>query len=180
MTQSIVNKVHSPVTLMGEDADGNSESVKSTNNAAHSLDQAQLLTQGLVDSTGAAKTTATTAYPRYANDVNAYALHTTGGAVVAADLAERSWTEGDVDGCVINCWGGTNFKGVYVTLAATDIGTAQAALRLQSTNDNGDRNRYWIPADKSVFIPFPSLAYIWIIAIDTDASEDNNVEIVPV
>lgn len=149
-----------------------------TSGSRHSYDQAQKLIHGLLDSNGKPKATATTAYPRFINDNPDYTAHSTGGAVLEAELVERSWTEGDVDGCIISCWGPTTFSGVYVTLASSDIGTASAALRLQSTSDNGDRNRYWVANGESVRILFQSLTHIWVVAIDS--AVDNNIDIVPI
>lgn len=155
------------------------------NGAALVSDQSQLLTQGLLTATGTAKTTPTTALPRFANNVPAPTGAASAAAariatVVAGDVVTRSWSTGDVDGVVLSSYGGANFAGHYVTLSATDIGTAQAAIRLTGTSDDNDRQRYFVGKGERVFVPFPGLQYIYTVAMDVDGSEDNAIDMVPV
>ena len=148
-------------------------------------DSVVTLTQGLLKSDGSAKVIPTTANPKEAHDVNAPngaanadAAELT--AVLAADVVQRSWTEADVDGVTVDCSGGTGFTGVYVTLSSTDIGTSTAATRLTGANDNADRLRVFCPAGQKTLIPFPDLQFIYMVAMDVDASEQNHVRLYPV
>lgn len=170
--------------LKNSDGSGGSE-LKGISGSMCTADQSQKLTNGLYDDAGNPKTTATTALPRFANNVNAPTGAASAAAaaiatVQAGDVVSRSWSETDVDGVVVTCWGGSGFAGVYVALAATDIGTTAAAARLTGTSDNGNRQRYWVAKGERVFIPFAGLAYAYLIAMDVDGSEENHVDLVPV
>lgn len=164
---------------------GQVENQRGAHGDSYTVNPATLLTHGLLDAAGRPKTTATTALPRFANNVNApngaaSAAAAAIATVQAADVVSRSWSETDVDGVVVTCWGGSGFEGVYVVLSATDIGTTVAAARLTGTSDNGNRQRYWVGKGERVLIPFAGLTYVYLIAMDADGAESNHVDLVPV
>ena len=127
------------------------------------------------------KTETVTGRPRHLNDVNAYALHATQGAVVQGDLSLIEYTAGEnVTAVLINAWGSTNFKGYYVTVNAPDAATAALRLASDNTTSKTDTLRYWCAADKAKLIKMgEEITSVYFIAIDTDASEDNNADIEP-
>lgn len=129
----------------------------------------------------AGKTAGTTGYPRHLNDVANYTDHYTQGAVSTAELSTLTWTAGeDVTAILVNPWGGSAFKGVYLTVNAPDDATA--ALRLKSDNTSGstDTIRYFVPAGSPRLLKFSSaITRVDLVAIDAEGAEDNNVEVEP-
>lgn len=125
------------------------------------------------------KTTATTGTNRHLADVPNYTAHPTQGAVDTAEIQTVTWTLGEaVTGVLIAAWGGTSFRGYYVTVNAPD--TAQAAIRLRSNIANASVLRVFVPAtpnEPTLITLNAAITRLDFVAIDNDATPDNQAEI---
>lgn len=161
-----------------DNATGVPGAVRSTGGAVPVTDQSQK-TGALYNTDGTwPKSEVCTAYPQHRNDVPNYTGHPTLAACLTAEVEEVSFTAGQfVTGVRIACWGGASFKGGYVTVNQFD--TAAAAIAL-SSSEGAALNRRWVPAGGAIVIRLASeLTKVGIVAIDDDATPDNNFEIEP-
>jgi hypothetical protein len=125
------------------------------------------------------KTQVVTADPKHLNDVPNYTLHSTQGVVAEAEIQTITYTPGmNVTGFLVDAWGGAAFLGYYFTVNAASL--ADAAVRLRSNIANAATLRNRVGAGKTKFPKYAAeITRIDFVAIDNDATPDNNAEIEP-
>ncbi len=143
---------------------------------------AHIFQKDLYNSDGtASKTEVCSAQPRHLNDVANYTLHSSQGAVDTAELSQIEFTAGEYCTAVlVNAWGGSSFQGAYLTVNAPDATTAALRLKSDNTATTTETRRYFVPAGVIRLFKFDfEVTSVHFVAIDNDATPDNNIEVEP-
>jgi hypothetical protein len=140
---------------------------------------------GLVTTSGYVPDPDVTGKNRHVVDALNYTGHDTytgddATAVAAAEVWRREWTEAEkVTAIFVDGWGGAGFKAILVTLNKTAGAEEEAALRKHKGTSDDNDHEVIIVGRGGRFIPVIG-GYITSISgtvIDTEAAEDNHIEI---
>jgi uncharacterized protein YukE len=156
---------------------GIQRNTKGNNDAVHVIQRELYNTDGTPG-----KNQAVTGDPKHHNDIPNYTLHASQGVVAEVEIVTTTYTAGmNVTAALINAWAGAatpTFLGVYVTFNAASL--TDAATRLQSLESNTSTLRYFVKAGTMrLFKLGVEITRIDMVAIDNDATPDNNVEVEP-